>query len=164
VGDAVVEIPIRATIIFFALWLLTRSTGKRELAQLSAFELLLLVTVGDLVQQGVTQEDYSITGALLAVGTIGFWVLVFSYTSFKLPRARKVIDGQPVIVVQDGRPLGQMLELERLTVDDVIAEARQHGIADLGDVRFGVLEADGKFSFVTRNARQDPAADDRPNL
>ncbi|MGQ0826680.1 MAG: DUF421 domain-containing protein [Actinomycetota bacterium] len=156
------DIPLRATVIFFVLWALTRATGKRELAQLSAFELLLLVTFGDLVQQGVTQEDYSVTGATLAVGTIAFWVLVFSYTSFKHPRARHIIDGRPVIVVRDGEPLLELMHLERLTVDELKESAREHGIANLRDVRIGVLEPDGKFSFITHDgADVDTANDDR---
>ncbi|MGH2675866.1 MAG: DUF421 domain-containing protein, partial [Actinomycetota bacterium] len=65
------EIVIRATIVYFLIWILIRALGKRELAQLGVFELVLLVTIGDLVQQGVTQEDFSVTGALLAIGTLG---------------------------------------------------------------------------------------------
>ena len=81
------EPPLRATaVFFFFLWAVTRALGKRELAQMSAFELVLLMVFGDLVQQGITQEDYSVTGAFLAIGTIAFWVLVFGYIGFKLDR------------------------------------------------------------------------------
>ena len=158
------EIPLRATAIFFFLWILTRGVGKRELAELSAFELLLLVTVGDLVQQGVTQEDYSVTGAVLAVGTIAFWVLLFSYASFKFPRSRKLLEGQAVVVVRDGAPLNEMLRLERITIEEVLAEARQQGISNLRDVQLAVLEADGKFSFITREARPTPRQDEGPRI
>lgn len=146
------EILLRSTVVFFFLWALTRGLGKRELSELSAFELLLLVTVGDLVQQGVTQEDTSLTGAAMAVGTIGFWVLVFAYVSYKLPRARGVVEGWPVLIVKDGRPLEGPMRLERLTIEDVLEEARGQGIESLAEVRFGVLETDGKFSFITRGA------------
>jgi uncharacterized membrane protein YcaP (DUF421 family) len=104
-GAALMEIIIRATVLYFFLWILTRSLGKRELAEMSAFELLLLVVVGDLIQQGVTQEDMSITGAMLAVGTIAMWILLFSWVGFRSGRARTVIEGIPVVVVRDGRPL-----------------------------------------------------------
>jgi len=158
------EIPLRATAIFFFLWILTRGVGKRELAELSAFELLLLVTVGDLVQQGVTQEDYSVTGAVLAVGTIAFWVLLFSYASFKFPRSRKLLEGQAVVVVRDGAPLNEMLRLERITIEEVLTEARQQGISNLRDVQLAVLEADGKFSFITREARPTQRQDEGPRI
>ena len=156
------DIPIRATVIFFVLWGLTRAVGKRELAQLSAFELLLLVTVGDLVQQGVTQEDSSVTGATLAVGTIAFWVLVFSFASFKTPRARRVLDGQPVLVIKDGEPLLELLRIERLTLDEVKAEAREHGIDDLRKVQLGILEPDGRFSFLTYDGEPLDVPEERP--
>jgi uncharacterized membrane protein YcaP (DUF421 family) len=156
------EITIRATVIFFILWLLTRAVGKRELAQLSAFELLLLVVVGDLVQQGVTQEDYSITGAFLAIGTIAFWTLVFSYASFKRPKWQTVLEGRPVIVVRDGEPLLDLMKIERLTLAEVKEEAREHGIADLREVVVGILEPDGKFSFIAKDGGADSTdADDR---
>ena len=142
------EIMARATAIYFFLWMLTRGLGKRELAEMTAFELLLLMVVGDLIQQGVTQEDTSITGAVLAVGTIGAWVLVFSWLSFRFKRARKVIEGVPVVVVRDGRPLLPVLRIERVTLEEVLEEARTQGISDLRDVEVAILEADGGFSFI----------------
>lgn len=84
------EIVVRASVIYFFLWLVARGTGKRELSQLTAFELILLVTMGDLVQQGVTQEDMSITGAMLAVGTFAFWAVAFSFLAWRFKGIRKV--------------------------------------------------------------------------
>lgn len=142
------EIVIRATIIFFFLWGLTRALGKRELAELSAFEMVLLVMVGDLIQQGVTQEDYSLTGAMLAAGTIGLWVLVFSYLTFRVRKADGILEGIPVVVVQNGKPVDEALKIERVRLDEVKEAARNQGIADLAEVRCGVLEPDGRFSFI----------------
>ncbi|MGH2765708.1 MAG: DUF421 domain-containing protein [Actinomycetota bacterium] len=143
------EIVIRATIVYFLIWILIRALGKRELAQLGVFELVLLVTIGDLVQQGVTQEDFSVTGALLAIGTLGFWILISSYVSFRFAGTRGLIEGKPVIVVRDGRVQREALRIERVTADELLDAAREQGIADLRDVTFGVLEASGKFSFLT---------------
>ena len=145
------EIIVRATVIYFFLWLLTRALGKRELAEMTAFELLLLVVVGDLIQQGVTQEDTSITGAILAVGTIGVWILVFSWIGFRNKRARDVIEGVPVVVVRDGRPIEPALQLERVVLDEVLESARNQGISNLRDVQLAILEPDGKFSFLQRD-------------
>lgn len=142
------EVPLRATVVFFFLWALTRAVGKRELSQLSAFELLLLVTAGDFVQQGVTQEDYSVTGAILAVGTIGFWVTVFSYVSFRFKATRRAIEGNPVVVVRRGKPLLETMHVERLTLAEVLAAARQQGISDLSEVEVAILDPDGKFAFI----------------
>lgn len=142
------EIVIRAAVVFAFLWLLIRVMGKKELAEMSAFELVLLVVIGDLVQQGVTQEDMSVTGAALAVGTIALLVLLSSYLGFRSERARGVIGGLPVLVVRDGEVLPDALEVERLTRDEVVSAAREQGIASLGDVVVGVLEPDGRFSFI----------------
>ena len=145
------EIMARATAIYFFLWMVTRALGKRELGELTAFELILMMVMGDLIQQGVTQEDTSIMGAVLAVGTISAWILVFSWLGFRFRRARSVIDGKPVIVVRDGRPLLQALKIERVALDEVLEEARNQGIANLRDVEVGILEADGAFSFIQRH-------------
>lgn len=150
------EIVFRATILYFFVFVLVRSLGKRELSEISAFELLLLVTMGDLIQQGVTQEDYSVTGAMLAVGTMGVWVLVFSFTSFKSKGARRVLEGVPLIVVKDGRPIESVLHNERIPLDDLFDAAREQGIGNLQDITVGVLEPDGKFSFITQTGHRPP--------
>lgn len=142
------EIVIRAAVVFLFLWFLTRVIGKKELSEMSTFELVLLVVIGDLVQQGVTQEDMSVTGALLAVGTIVLLVLLFSYVGFKSSKARRVIEGVPVVIVRDGELLLDVLSIERLSEDDVEGAAREQGIGSLGDVSIGVIEPDGRFSFI----------------
>jgi uncharacterized membrane protein YcaP (DUF421 family) len=146
------EIIVRATVIFFFLWSLTRGMGKRELSQLTAFELLVLVTVGDLVQQGVTQEDMSLTGAVLAVGTMAFWSLVFAVLAFRFKGARPVLEGMPVVIIRDGELRPDFLAAERLTTEEVQEEARAQGIDDLRRVRIGVLEPDGKLSFLLEDS------------
>ena len=151
------EIVARTTVIYLFLWVVARGVGKRELAELSAFELILLVTMGDLIQQGVTQEDMSVTGAALAVGTLAFWILVFSYLTFRFRGLRRGLEGAPIIVVRNGRLLDEVLRMERVTLDEVKEEARNQGIADLDDVEFGVLEPDGRFSFL-RHTRPDAQA------
>jgi uncharacterized membrane protein YcaP (DUF421 family) len=150
------EIILRATALFLFVWVLMRMMGKRELSELTAFELVLLISIGDLIQQGVTQEDMSITGALLAVGTIGMWILAFSYASFRWKRSRSIIESFPVVVIEDGRLLDEMLRLERLTVEEVLDAAREQGIRDLKEVRIGILEADGKFSFISGERHAQP--------
>ena len=151
------EIMIRAAVIFTFLYLLMRALGKRELAELSAFELVLFVTIGDIVQQGVTQEDMSLTGAGLAVGTMAGLILLLSWLGFRFPRTRRPIDGVPAVVVRDGVVLRHVLKIERMTEDDVHEEARLQGIADLAEVRIAVLEPDGRFSFIKRDGAQHAA-------
>jgi uncharacterized membrane protein YcaP (DUF421 family) len=151
------EIILRASVTFFFIWILLRALGKRELAELTAVELVLIIVMGDLVQQGVTQEDSSVTGNLLAVGTLGFWILISSYASFRWKPIRGLVEGIPTIVVHDGRISEEVLKIERLDAEEVLSAAREQGITDVSDIRFGILEGDGKFSFIKtdRKAGQD---------
>ncbi|MGH9277223.1 MAG: DUF421 domain-containing protein [Acidimicrobiales bacterium] len=153
---------VRATLIYFFLWLIARGVGKRELSQLTAFELILLVIMGDLIQQGVTLEDTSLTGAIIVLSTLAFWVVVFAYLSWRFKATRTVFEGFPVVVVHNGEPVDEVLALERVTLDEVKEEARKAGIDDLSGVRIGVLEPDGKFSFLTSDTEQHQADEDSP--
>lgn len=158
------ELMIRATVIYFFLWAVARGVGKRELSQMTAFELILLVVMGDLVQQGVTQEDMSVTGAILVISTLTFWIVVMSYLSFRFRKTRSVFEGIPVVMVRDGEPLERVMRLERVTMDELREEARTQGLDDLKDVRLGVLEPDGKFSFITGEGPSHQGDDDKPAM
>lgn len=153
------QIVLRAATLFFFLWLVTRALGKRELSQLSTFELILMVVLGDLIQQGVTGNDFSVTGAMLAAGTFAMLVAVLSYASYRSPKAQEVLQGIPVVIVRDGETLPKVLEYERLTLEDIKDAAREQGIADLRQVALGVLEADGKFSFLKEHGERPPNTD-----
>jgi uncharacterized membrane protein YcaP (DUF421 family) len=143
-----VEIVLRAVAVYVLLWLLLRAMGKRELAEVTAFELVILVVLGDMVQNGVTQEDMSVTGSTLAVATMGMLAVGSSVVGYRFRRTRPVLDGEPSIVVRDGEVLDDVLRLQRITRAELDEGARKKGIADLSRVRWGLVEADGTFSFV----------------
>jgi uncharacterized membrane protein YcaP (DUF421 family) len=150
-----VQIIVRAAVMYMFLWFLTRAMGKKELAQLSVFEMILAVTIGDLVQQGVTQEDLSLTGAMLAVGTFGMIVVAVSLFSYKAPRSRALFEGLPVVVVRDGKVLDRAIRYERLSVEEIKDAARAQGIADLAEVKLCILEPAGSFSFLKDGPPED---------
>lgn len=154
------EIVVRATVIFTFVLLLTRAMGKKELAQLTAFELILLIVIGDLVQQGVTQEDQSLTGSMLAAGTIGLLIVILSVIGYRWHGTQRMIRGIPVVVVQGGRPVEWVMRMERLSIEDLLEGAREQGIPDLGQVRLGILEPDGKFSFIKFDGEQSQPSDE----
>jgi uncharacterized membrane protein YcaP (DUF421 family) len=129
----------------------TRVVGRRELSSLQPFDLILLVMIGDLAQQGITQNDFSVTGLGLAVGTIAVLTVAVSYGSFRFPRLRPVLEGEPVIVVEHGEPIERNLDRNRITLDEVRAAARHEGIASLADVEWAVLETSGQISFIPRS-------------
>jgi uncharacterized membrane protein YcaP (DUF421 family) len=144
------DLVIRAVVGFLFVLFLTRVVGRRELSSLEPFDLILLVMIGDLVQQGITQNDLSVTGMLLVGGTIGVLTVLVSYASFKVPRLRPVLDGEPVILVEDGRAIDRNLARNRITPGELAAAAREQGLASLDEVRWAVLETSGSISFITK--------------
>jgi uncharacterized membrane protein YcaP (DUF421 family) len=144
------DIVFRAAAIFFAIFLIMRVIGKRELSSMEPFDLILLVVMGDLIQQGVTQDDYSVTGAVLAITTIALLTVLVSYAGFRSRRLRPLLEGEPLVLVEDGRPIERNLRRERVTLDELASEARLQQIASIADVRFAVLETNGRISFIKR--------------
>jgi uncharacterized membrane protein YcaP (DUF421 family) len=153
------DIVVRAAVVYLFVWLVLRSLGKRELGEITAFELVLLFVIGDLVQQSITQHDTSITAAVLAISTIALLILVQSYAVFRWKRSRPMIEGVPFVVMYDGRALEPVMRRQRMTEDELRESARKQGITDLSDVQIAILENDGKLSFVTRSARDARGAD-----
>lgn len=145
------DIVLRGIAVFFALYVLMRIIGRRELSKLEPFDLILLIILGDAVQQGLTQDDYSLTGAMLAVGTIAVLQVAVSFVNFRFPRVRPVLNGEPIVIVQDGKPIDRNLKRERLTLDDLAEAARMQGIASLDEVAWGVLETSGSISFIKKS-------------
>jgi uncharacterized membrane protein YcaP (DUF421 family) len=145
-----VELVVRGTVMFWILFALTRGMKKRTLGDMAPFELLFLVVVGDLVQTGVTQEDYSLTGSILALSTFGFWVSVLTWLSWRSGRARRIIEGVPLVLVSDGKPVDAALKLEQMPLSEVLEAARQAGLATLEEVRLAVLEPSGRISIIKR--------------
>jgi uncharacterized membrane protein YcaP (DUF421 family) len=146
------DLVIRAAVAFLFVYFLTRVIGRRELSTMQPFDLIMLVMIGDLVQQGVTQNDFSVTGALLVGGTITLLTVAVSYASFRFPRLRPVLDGEPVIVVEDGKPIDRNLRRNRITLEELAAAARQNGVDSIDGVRWAVLETNGRISFIPKSA------------
>src|SRR6266581_4024214 len=125
------DIALRGIVIYFFIYLLTRVVGRRELSSLQPFDLILLIVLGDAVQQGLTQDDYSVTGAVIAIGTIASLQVATSYLAFRFRRLRPILDGEPIVIVQDGKPIEQNLHRERLTVGELMEEARKQQVRSL---------------------------------
>jgi uncharacterized membrane protein YcaP (DUF421 family) len=146
------DIVIRAALMYFFILLITRIVGRRELSSLEPFDLVLLIVVGDLVQQGVTQNDFSFTGLMLAIGTIAVLQAFVSWTGFRSKRVALVLEGEPIVIVQDGKMLDANLRRERLDRNEVLETARQQGMGNLDDIAWGILETSGKISFIKKES------------
>jgi uncharacterized membrane protein YcaP (DUF421 family) len=144
------DIALRGLALFAFVYLLTRVIGRRELSSLQPFDLILLIVLGDLIQQGLTQDDYSVTGAVIAVGTIASLQVLMSWSSFTFPWLRRVLDGHPIVLVEDGRVIERNLRRERLTMDDLAKQARANQLASLEDVQWAIFEPSGTISFIEK--------------
>lgn len=144
------DIVLRAVCAFAFVLILTRVMGRRELSSLKPFDLILLIVLGDLIQQGVTQSDYSFTGLVLTAGTFTILTVAVSYFVFRFRRLRPVFEAEPLVLVEDGKIIDRNLRRERMTPEEVAAEARLQQIASLDGVRWAVLESNGKISFIPR--------------
>ena len=145
------DLVVRTIVIYLFVLVLMRSIGRRELSSLEPFDLILLIVLGDLVQQGVTQSDYSVTGLVLAAGTIALMQIGASYLSFRFNRLRPLLQGEPIVLVDDGRVLEANLQRERLTLHELQEQARLSQIDSLDKVRWAVLETSGQISFIPKN-------------
>src|ERR671938_587785 len=119
------DLVFRTVFVFFLIFAVTRAVGRRELSSMEPFDMILLVVIGDLVQQGVTQSDYSLTGATMVIATITLLTVVTSYLSFRFRRLRPVLGGEPLVLLQDGRPIERNLRRERITLGELRSAARQ---------------------------------------
>jgi len=96
----------------------------------------------------VTQSDYSLTGTTTVLATLALLTVGTAYLSFRFRRLRPVLEGEPILLIVDGEPIVKNLRSQRMTIEEVAAEARCSQIASLSDVRFAVLETSGRISFI----------------
>lgn len=125
------DLVLRALAIYVVILVFTRVLGRRELSTLQPFDLILLIVIGDLIQQGVTQNDLSVTGALVVIATIGMAQVATS-----------------IVLVDNGNVIDRNLRRERLTMDDLTEQARKSEIDSLDEVKWAVLETNGEISFI----------------
>lgn len=153
------DIVLRATAMFAVIYLLLRLLGKRELSQITPFEMIVLIVIGDLTQQGVTHNDTSLTGATLAILTFAFWGLTLSWITYLWPQAERVLDGRPRVIIRNGELIDGNMRGDRLTINEVCSEMRLAGIAHIHDVAWAILEPHGKISFIKRSEYGDAQSD-----
>ena len=145
------DLVIRAAVVFFFIFFVTRVVGRRQLSDLEPFDFILLVVLGDLVQQGITQSDESVTGTLTVISTIALLSVAVSWVSFRVKRVRLITEGEPIVLVQDGRPIEQNLRRERITIEDVEEQLRHSQLSSVSELRWAILENDGKISCIPRD-------------
>ena len=144
------DLVFRCLILFPLVLILTRVVTRRELSSLEPFDLVLLVVLGDMLQQGITQNDQSVTGAMIVVVSLSLLAVASAYLTYRVRPLRRLMEGEPVMLIADGSFVHKNLQRERITLEELAAQARLVQISDLGEVRWAVLETNGRISFLTR--------------
>lgn len=151
------DVVIRAAAVYLVLLLIMRITGKRTMAQVTIFDFILLLIVGEAVSEALVGEDPSLTGAALIVTTLVLLDRVSDYFSWRLPRFKRIVESSPVVLVEYGQPLRDTMDRERITDDDILSSAREtQGLESMEQIKWAVLETSGTISIVA--AQEEEAA------
>ena len=142
---------IRALAIYLALMLILRGSGQRSLAQITSFDFVLLLILGEATQQALIGDDYSVTTGVLLIATLVGLDMTFAWIKQRSPAVERLIEGVPLVIVEDGRPLRDRMEKSRIDDNDVLAAARERqGLERMDQIKYAVLERSGGISIVPK--------------
>lgn len=161
IGSSLPEVVLRTAIVYLFLVAVLRVSGKRQVGQMSVLELVVILVISDAVQNSMVGDNLTLWGGLVAVVTLVTLDLALKTMARRSKPLRTAIEGEPRLLVRDGRMLERAIEAEGLEVDEVRAAIRSHGLAGVDDVRFAVLETDGSISVIPRD-RGEPASNRPP--
>ncbi len=154
IGPDLLQVVLRTTIVYLFLVLILRIAGKREVGQMSILELIVILLISDAVQNAMVGQDTTLWGGLLAVLTL----LGLDYSLNRLTGRsrflRRAIEGEPRLLVHDGRLLTKALREEKVEIGELRAAVREHGVARIEDVHLAVLETDGSISVIARESHR----------
>lgn len=145
------DLVLRSSVAFLFILLVTRIVGRRELSTMEPFDLILMVVIGDLIQQGVTQNDQSVTGMLIVISVFTLFTAGTAWMNFRFPRLRPTLEGEPVVLVENGQPIERNMKRERMTLSELEAEARLQQVATVEEIRLAVLERNGQISVIPKD-------------
>jgi uncharacterized membrane protein YcaP (DUF421 family) len=155
-SETLIEIALRTAIVYIVVLVGIRLTGKREVGQMTPFDLALLLLISNAVQNAMTGPDTTLVGGIVAAATLLVMNAVINRLVWRNRRARTVIEGTPTLLIRHGRIIEEHLAMEKVTVDSLTQALREHGIATISDVSLAVLEIDGSIS-VLKNDEVPPA-------
>lgn len=149
------EIPIlekifRTGVIYLFLLIAFRFTGKRQVGQLTPFDLVVLLVISNIVQNALIGNDTSIGGGLIGVVTILVLNALFVELTFRSSKARHILEQKPTLLIHNGHILQANMNRERINIDELLQALREHSLTEPGQVRIAILEEDGKISVIPK--------------
>jgi uncharacterized membrane protein YcaP (DUF421 family) len=151
------EIVLRVAIIYAFLLVALRLMGKREFSQLSPTELVTLLIIPEMLTEALNLGESALTTSVIAVSTLLSLVFLTSVLAYRFPGFGKWTEGEPVMLVRDGTLISPALHRERVSPEEILSEMRKAGLERLEQVKWGVLEPDGKLSFISRPSERGPS-------
>lgn len=142
------ETVLRVVIIYLFVLVALRVLGKREFGELSPVELVMLMLIPDIVAPSITGEDFSLTTGIVAVSTVMLLVLVTSLLVHMNRRLEFVVHAKPTVLVHEGTVYSETLNRERVSAEEVLAAARENGVESLSEVKWAILQTDGRIAIV----------------
>ena len=165
IGSSLPEIVLRTAIVYLFLVVVLRLSGKREVGQLSILELIVILVISDAVQNSMVGDNTTLWGGLVAVLTLVGIDKGISLLTDRSKRIRQALEGEPRLLVRDGRLMERALREENVDADDVRTAVRAHGLANIDDVRMAVLETDGSISVIPKTPHDIPTkTEDKPKV
>ena len=153
----IAEKVLRSVVVYLFLLIAFRFTGKRQVGQLTPFDLVVLLIISNVVQNAVIGADNSLGGGLIGALTILLLNYAVVEIAFRYKRARRLLEATPTLLIHNGNVLHENLRRERVTLDDLLAALRKNGMVEPSQVRYAVLEENGAISVVPRAAQGGPA-------
>ena len=148
------EILLRTFVVYLTVLVLLRAAGKRELGQMTPFDLVVILVIANAVQNAMTGGDNSLVGGILAATTLTVTNIAVGRWGSRIPLFRRLVASAPTLLLRDGKPLMDALDKERIDLEELEMAARAHGIASLADVTAAVLEEDGSISIIPKEGTQ----------
>jgi uncharacterized membrane protein YcaP (DUF421 family) len=149
-----VELIVRGSLIYLFLFVVFRTVLQRDVGTIGIADVLLLVLVADAAQNAMAAEYRSVSDGVILISTIIGWNLLFDILAYRSPRLRRLLQPPEICLIRDGRIIHRNLRREYLSVDDLQAKLREHGIADMAEVGLAVMESDGTVSVIRRRRKK----------
>ncbi len=142
---------LRSAAVYFTILVLMRISGRRTMGDMTAFDLVLLLIISEATQPALTGDNYSVSNSMTVVTTMLLLDIGLSLLKRRLGTLERWLDGVPTLIVEDGRPIRPVMDRARVDEQDVLAAARQNqGLERMDQIKYAVLEADGKISVIPR--------------
>ncbi|HEX2215608.1 MAG TPA: YetF domain-containing protein [Xanthobacteraceae bacterium] len=142
---------LRGAAIYIGLMIILRFSGRRTMGEMTTFDFVLLLIIAETTQQALLGDDYSITNALLLITTLVAFDILLSYLKTHYHAIDRILDGLPMVLVENGRVLQERLNKSRIDEGDVLSAARRlQGLERIDQIKYAVLEANGHISIVPK--------------